>query len=140
MTPREREVSRGSTLLEVVLAIALLATSGIGLVATQLSLSRHGQSAAMRAQAAFIVDAFAEMAIDASEHAGAAEQWKARTPVLIPGGVVSTSAAAADTSKSTVSWLAKSYGPASGSDDVHMGCPAEPGRDHRECVTTVFAR
>ena len=140
MTPRTRTRSRGSTLLEVALAVALLAVSGLGLVSTQLTLSRHGQSAALRGQAAFIADAFAQTAIEGSSGVGVGDQWKARAAVLIPGAVVSTDGAGAATSSSTVSWPAASYGPASADVGALASCVGSSAQSSRECVSLVFAR
>lgn len=133
---------RGSTLLEVALAVALFAATGMGLIATQLSLSRHGQSVAMRAQAAFVADAFAEMVADAGDGAEAAGQWKARAAALIAGGSVSVDAVSAYTSSATVSWAARSYGPLSTPADAaaSASCPATSGVTRRDCVSVVFAR
>lgn len=140
MTPRARTRPCGSTLLEVALAVALLAVSGLGLVATQLTLSRHAQSAAMRGQAAFIADAFAEMAIEGSSGVGVGAQWKTWATVLIPGAIVSTAAAGVSTSSSTVTWPAASYGPASAGAGTPVSCPGSSASLRRECVSLVFAR
>jgi Tfp pilus assembly protein PilV len=141
MTPRGSARSRGSTLLEVALAVTLLATSGMGLVATQLWLSRQGQSSAVRGQAEFIADAFAEMAVEGAAGVSAGGQWKARTPLLIDGGSVSTDAAAGAVSSSTVSWPAKSSGPvpqdAVGSPSP---CAGSQGASRSECVSLAFAQ
>ena len=85
--------ARGSTLLEVALAVAIMAASGVGLIATQLSLSRHAQTAAVRAQAVFIADALAEAAVEGSSGIGAGDQWRTRASVVIPGGAVSIASA-----------------------------------------------
>jgi len=127
-------------LLEVALAVALLAVSGIGLVATQLSLARQGQSAAMRGQAAFVADAFAEMTVEATGGVGAADQWKARTAVLIPGSTVSNDGAGAYTSSSTVNWPARPYGPVSADARASVRCPGTSASPDSECVSLVFAR
>ncbi|HEY1609284.1 MAG TPA: hypothetical protein VGG24_08455 [Paraburkholderia sp.] len=132
--------ARGSTLLEVALAVALLAASGMGLVATQLSLSRHGQSAAMRGQAAFIADAFAEMAIEVGESVGAGDQWKTRTPVLIAGSAVSTEVVGAFTSSATVSWPVTAYGSASTGAGTSAPCAGSSLSARRDCVSLVFVR
>jgi len=138
MTPHGRARRRGSTLLEVALAVALLAATGLGLVATQLALSRHGQSAATRGQAAFVADAFAEMAAERSAAVGAAEQWKARASALVPGGEVLADGAGGLTSRSTISWPADAYGVASAG--AGATCPVAAVSPGRECVSLVYAR
>ena len=140
MRLRERLGSRGSTLLEVALAVALLPTSGMGLVATQLALSRQRQSSAVRGQAAFIADALAETAAEGAVGVGAREQWKTRTPVLIPGSVVTVDAVGASVSRSTVNWPAKSYGPASTGAAASLQCAGTSASSGRECVSLVFVQ
>lgn len=144
MTPRApvrpRVQLRGSTLLEVALAVAMMAVSGMGLVATQLSLSRHTQSTAIRGQAAFIADAFAEMAVEGGSGVGAGEQWKTRASVAIPGSIVSTDAGGGYASSSTVSWPAKRYGLASADAGALLPCGVTPAAPYRECVSLLFAR
>ena len=140
MTPRRCARLRGSTLLEVALAVALMATTCVGLIATQLALSRHGQSAALRGQAAFVADAFAEMAVEGHSGVGAGEQWKARVSVLIPGGSVSHSVAGIDASIATVSWPRKPYGPAPAHGGAAMPCAGAPASPDRDCVSLGFAR
>lgn len=135
--------SRGSTLLEVALAVALMAVSGMGLISTQLSLSRHAVSTATRGQAAFFADAFAEMAVEGSSGVGAGEQWKARLSDIVPGGSMSTDALGASTLSATVSWPATPYGSAtSGSATSDAGmrvpCVGAPAAPHRQCVSLVF--
>jgi Tfp pilus assembly protein PilV len=127
-------------LLEVALAVALLAVSGLGLVSTQLTLSRHGQSAALRGQAAFIADALAQTAIEGSSGAGVGDQWKTRAAVLIPGAVVSVDGGGGATSSSTVSWPAASYGPTSADGEAPGSCVGSSAQSRRECVSLVFAR
>lgn len=140
LRPRSYLHLRGSALLEVALAVTLLAVSGIGLVATQLSMSRHAQSSAARGQAAFIADAFAEMAVEGPQGFDASEQWKARTTVLIAGGIASTSQVGAYTSSSTVSWPAKPYGPASADASGLVPCTGTSASTQRECVSLAFAQ
>jgi hypothetical protein len=103
-------------------------------------LSRHGQSAAVRAQAAFIADAFAEMAVEGGQGAGSGDQWKARTSVLIPDGRVSSEGGDAYTSRATVSWPARPYGPVSADAGAPASCPGMPASSGRECVSLGFAR
>ncbi|WP_134045675.1 type IV pilus modification PilV family protein [Paraburkholderia caballeronis] len=128
--------ARGSTLLEVALAVAIMAASGVGLIATQLSLSRHAQTAAVRAQAVFIADALAEAAVEGSSGIGAGDQWGTRASVVIPGGAVSIASAGIDASVATVTWPAKPYGSAAAPQPC-AGAPASPGR---ECASLTFAR
>lgn len=132
--------ARGSTLLEVALAVALLAGSGMGLIATQLSLSRHGQSAAVRGQAAFIADAFAEMASEDGANVGAGGEWQARTPVLVAGGAVATDVIGTYMSSVAVSWPVTSYGSAPIVAGTSAPCAAPSLSARRDCVSLGFLR
>lgn len=137
---RCRSYQRGSTLLEVVLAVALMAASGVGLVATQLWLSRQDRATAIRERAAFIADAFAEMAAVADAGSVARDQWTTRASIVIPGSVVSLASSGVDASVVAVTWPAASDGlvPSGTGDRRHCGdAPASAGR---ECVSLTFAR
>lgn len=53
---------RGMALLEVMIAMGVLAVSGLGVAAAQLSVARGAQQAAWRAHAWLAADSYAEMA------------------------------------------------------------------------------
>ena len=55
----ERDL-RGSTLLEVAVALGIMATCALGLMSTHLGMARHAQVAQARERAAFAASAFAE--------------------------------------------------------------------------------
>jgi Tfp pilus assembly protein PilV len=106
---------RGATLIEVMLAVALMAVTTLGLVAAQLWIAREARAAALREQAAFVADGVAEASRVAggvgSGDAGV-QQWKARAASLLPHGDASVTGRAAGISSARVTWTAVSNLPA----------------------------
>jgi Tfp pilus assembly protein PilV len=100
------KAARGSALLEVMLAVAVMAVSSLGLVITQLSLARNTQWATAREHAAFIADAFAESAQESATGSQGASQWKTRMSTILPGSAVSLTTSGTNTFIATVSWPA----------------------------------
>ncbi|CAH2782425.1 MAG: hypothetical protein CPDRYMAC_1739 [uncultured Paraburkholderia sp.] len=81
--------ARGSSLLEVMLSVALMAVTVLGLLAGQLWTAREARATAMREHAAWIADSLAEAmsAISATSGGDAAlRQWSARVSTLLPHG------------------------------------------------------
>ncbi|CAB3781171.1 hypothetical protein LMG28614_01178 [Paraburkholderia ultramafica] len=80
---------RGSSLIEVMLAVALMAVTALGLIAGQLWSAREGRAMAMREHAAWIADSVAEAMYAPSTLDVATRQWSARASVLLPHGEAS---------------------------------------------------
>lgn len=78
---------RGSSLLEVMLAVALMAGTALGLIAGQLWMAREARAMSMREHAAWIADSVAEALYSQSADAAPA-QWSARASALLPDGKV----------------------------------------------------
>jgi Tfp pilus assembly protein PilV len=96
---RHARVAAGSALLEVVLAMALMAMCGLGLLSAQLGIARHALASATRARAAFAVDAMAEAALETGP--AARDQWRARAVANVPDARLGESA-----SQIVLSWAA----------------------------------
>lgn len=126
MTRREQA---GSALLEVALAMALMATCGMGLLSAQWGLARHASASATRARAAFAVDAIAEAALESG--AAARDQWRARAAALVKDGQVSLSG-----SQIVLSWTAP-RDEAAPERDCASATATEGGR---ACVALAFAQ
>ncbi|HEY4801430.1 MAG TPA: hypothetical protein VIH96_02315 [Paraburkholderia sp.] len=137
--------ARGSTLLEVAIALGIMAMCGLGLMSTQLGLARHAQLAAARERAVFAADAFAE-ALRAAGAAGATnaatDKWKALTAAIVPDGRLTTSSAGGDASIATVSWAAARFAAASGSAALSRVAPCIDATvpAARDCVALAFLR
>jgi len=133
---------RGSTLLEVAIALGVMALCGLGLMSTQLGLARHAQLAAARERAAFAADAIAEAARVAGATPAATDQWKVLTASVVPEGRLITSNAGGDASIASVSWAATPLGGASVSTAVSRVAPCVDATPvaGRACVALAFLR
>lgn len=124
-----RRAQAGSALLEVALAMALMATCGLGLLGAQLGLARHASASATRSRAAFAVDALAEAALETG--AAARDQWRSRAVVLVPDGQVGMSG-----SQVVLSWTAL-RDEAAQESDCASGSAKQEGK---ACVAIAFAQ
>ncbi|MCP3711709.1 hypothetical protein M3I54_32970 [Paraburkholderia sp. CNPSo 3274] len=133
---------RGSTLLEVAIALGVMAMCGLGLLSTQLGLARHAQLAAARERAAFAADAIAEAARVTGATFATSDRWKALTASVVPEGRLTTSSAGGDASIASVSWAATPLRAASGSTAVSQVAPCidATGSAGRACVALAFLR
>jgi Tfp pilus assembly protein PilV len=136
---------RGATLLEVVLAMAVMAICVLGQLATQISLSRQARAASERERAAFAADAIAEASLAPSP--GAADQWKARVPSIVPQGAIALSGAGGDATVAnvaTITWAATQSAalPDSAQPDVgdDGSCEAVSGASGRACFSLAFSK
>lgn len=95
----------GSSLLEVMLAVALMAITGLGLIAGQLWTARESRAMAMREHAAWIADSIAEAMYFSSAADAAVRQWSTRAAALLPHGEATLTTGGA-TSAALVTWTA----------------------------------
>ncbi|EIF28350.1 hypothetical protein BCh11DRAFT_03739 [Burkholderia sp. Ch1-1] len=79
----------GSSLIEVMLAVALMAVTALGLIAGQLWTAREARAMAMREHAAWIADSVAEAMCAPSAGDSAMRQWSARAALVLPQGEAS---------------------------------------------------
>ncbi|WP_408144238.1 type IV pilus modification PilV family protein [Paraburkholderia strydomiana] len=96
---------RGSSLIEVMLAVALIAVTALGLIAGQLWTAREARAMSMREHAAWIADSVAEAAYAPSTMDAATRQWSARANMLLPHGEASVGESAG-VSAALVTWAA----------------------------------
>jgi Tfp pilus assembly protein PilV len=137
---------RGTTLLEVMLAVFLTAVTALGVLAAQLWATRDARANAMREQALLIADAAIEARRPKSRDGAAAaaaialQQWQTRAASLLPHGAVSMSSAGGDASIMQVTWDVHANLPHNGDlIDLPVPCgdvavPANTG-----CVVLAFA-
>lgn len=134
------KTSRGSALLEVMLAVAMMAVTGLGLAITQLSSTRNTQWAMARERAAFVADALAESAQEGSTGNQGADQWKARMATLLPDGAVSITTSGTNTSIATVTWPAAFFHVTGQSPSASFRpCASANVAADRACVFIAFA-
>lgn len=79
----------GSSLIEVMLAVALMAVTALGLIAGQLWTAREDRAMALREHAAWIADSVAEAMYTPATGDSAIRQWDARAAAVLPHGQVS---------------------------------------------------
>ena len=136
---------RGSTLLEVAIALGIMAMCGLGLIGTQLGLARHAQLAATQERAVFVADALAEgarMAGGPGASTAATDKWKALTAAIVPEGRAEMAGAGGDASIATITWAAAQFATASGSAAVSRRGPCIDATvpAGRACVALAFLR
>jgi Tfp pilus assembly protein PilV len=81
--------SGGNSLIEVMLAVALMAVTALALIAGQLWNAREARAAAMRERATWIADSIAEAARTPAVLDAATRQWNAGAATLLPQGEAS---------------------------------------------------
>lgn len=124
-------------MLEVALAMSVMAMCTLGLMSTQLALARHAQAVAARERAAFAADAIAEAAtLPGAE----LDVWKVRVAAIVPDGLAGLSNPGADASVATVTWAFTGYAIASGAVVSPSACNGAPPASGRDCVALAFAR
>ncbi|WP_322049122.1 hypothetical protein [Paraburkholderia sp. J67] len=134
MNRRLRGLQRGSALLEVALAMALMAMCGLGLLSAQLSLARHALASATRSRAAFAVDALAEVELESST--ASRDQWRVRAAAIVPQGQVSVSS-----SFIALSWVAPPDEAAPVTQPPGYGCDSgATAHEGRACVALAITQ
>jgi Tfp pilus assembly protein PilV len=113
MNAAQARWSRGASLIEVMLAVALTAVTALGLIATQLWIARDTRAAALRERAALLSDALAEAARAPAGGDTALRQWSDRAASLLPKGDASISEHGQGVSFARVIWSAVAKTPAS---------------------------
>ncbi|CAB3783418.1 hypothetical protein LMG27177_01488 [Paraburkholderia fynbosensis] len=139
-SPRCAATCRGSSLIEVMLAVALIAVTALGLIAGQLWTAREARAMSMREHAAWIADSVAEAACTPSTTDAATQQWSARANVLLPHGEASIGESAG-VSAALVTWAAVRDMPST--DDVIDKPESCGGADvpaGSSCVALAFAK
>jgi len=131
-------VSRGQTLIEVLIAVAVTAVTVLGLIAVQLAIAREARAVSYREQAALIADALAEAARAPSVNDAALAQWKSRAAALLPKGDVGLSASAGGLSQARVTWAMQ---PGAGQViDAPASCGDTVAPQGMQCIVVALAR
>lgn len=131
---------RGSSLIEVMLAVALLAVTTLGLIAGQLWIAREARAMAMREHAAWIADAVVEAMREPAAGDAAIRQWSALAAALLPHGEASVRESGG-VSAARVTWAALRNLPRA--DDVIDKPESCGGADvpaGSSCVALAFAK
>ncbi|PMS34438.1 hypothetical protein C0Z16_01725 [Paraburkholderia rhynchosiae] len=104
LSHRETRCS-GSSLIEVMLAVAVMAVTALGLIAGQLWTAREARAMSMREHAAWIADSVAEAMSAPSASDAALRQWSTRAATLLPRGDASV-VGTGGVSAARVTWTA----------------------------------
>ncbi|MGF6634604.1 type IV pilus modification PilV family protein [Paraburkholderia sp. MM6662-R1] len=131
----------GSLLIEVMLAVALVAVSALGLIAVQVWIAREARAMTLRESAAWIADSIAEATRTPSTGDVALNQWRTWASVLLPHGDASIGESGA-VAAARVTWASVRDRPALGDASAQ---PAEPCGDvdapaGSSCVALAFAK
>ncbi|WP_206999087.1 type IV pilus modification PilV family protein [Trinickia mobilis] len=97
---------RGTTLLEVLVAVALMAVSALGVISAQLWLARGESELAMREGAVLIADSLAEAARNFTPESVALEQWRTQAASILPSAELSVREQGGRLALSVVRWAA----------------------------------
>lgn len=131
---------RGSSLIEVMLAVALMAVTALGLIAGQLWTAREARAMAMREHAAWIADSVAEAMREPSVGDSAIRQWSTRAAALLPHGEASVRENGG-VSAARVTWMTLRDTPRA--DDVidkPESCGGGDVPTGSSCIVLAFAR
>lgn len=130
----------GSSLIEVMLAVALMAVTTLGLIAGQLWAAREARAMAMREHAVWIADAVAEATREPVAADAAIRQWSSRARALLPHGEAAVRESGG-VSAARVTWAALRDMPRA--DDVMDKPESCGGADvpaGTSCVALAFAK
>ncbi|PQV52391.1 hypothetical protein [Paraburkholderia sp. BL21I4N1] len=130
----------GSSLIEVLLAVALMAVTALGLIAGQLWTAREARATALREHAAWIADSVVEATYVPATSDAAIRQWNVRTAALLPHGEVSVEARGG-LSAARVTWVApRDMPPADNIIDKPEFCGGADVPAGLSCVALAFAK
>lgn len=133
-------VCGGSSLIEVMLAVALVAVSALGLIAAQVWTARETRALALRENAAWMADSLAEAMRTPSMGDAALNQWSARASLLLPHGEASIGESGA-VAMARVTWAAVLDRPlAGGVIEQPEPCGGIDAPTGSSCVALAFTK
>jgi Tfp pilus assembly protein PilV len=135
-----RSTSVGSSLIEVMLGVALMAVTALGVIAGQLWTVREARAMAMREQAAWIADSVAEAMRTPASADTAATQWNTRATSVLPHGLASIEEGAG-VAVARVTWTSVRDLPANGEViDKPESCGGADVPTGTSCVALAFTK
>lgn len=132
-------MDKGSSLLEVLIALALLAVTMLAAVAGQLGVARGEQDATHDEHALFIAASVAEAMREPATAADALGRWQARAASVLPRAEVSIADREAGVALAVVRWAAL-HGGARPDSAASRACPPEAAPPGTSCMAMPFAR
>jgi Tfp pilus assembly protein PilV len=131
----------GDSLIEVMLAVALMAVTTLGLMAAHLWTARDARAMAMREQAVWIADSIAESMHAPGTNDTAVRQWSARAAALLPKGETSMNVVDSAVSTVRVTWAMLRNVPRSGEViDKPEPCGGQDAPAGAACVALAVAK
>lgn len=129
----------GTSLLEVLIALSLVASAVLGAAAAQLAALRGAGSAAHREQAAWIAASVAEAMAAGQGLSFRLAHMRERAGAVLPGARVSMVAEAGGAGTAVVQWPHEPDQPEQGRASRHGSCsPLDSGAPSR-CIALPFA-
>lgn len=126
---------RGDSLIEVLIAMALTAVTALGIIGSQMWLSRNERSLLARELATSVADSVAEGIRSDADRDPIVTQWRTRAAALLPDGDVDVLDRGDGLHIAVVKWRTWESG-----DSSDASC-AEPGVGAKlACVVVAFAR
>lgn len=126
-----RDIQRGDSLIEVMIALSLTAVTALGVIAVQSALARGERMALLRERATLIADSIAEGIRSDADRAAILPQWQARAVSMLPAGEVAVLDRADGVRVAAISWRA---------EDRSDPCPEPQIPPLRSCIAVAFAR
>jgi Tfp pilus assembly protein PilV len=135
-TPRPH---KGGSLLELLIALALVAVTMMGAIASQLLAVRIERSTAQRERALMVATSVVESMRDRRNGAYALPRWQAYAAAVLPGAEIAIVDRAPGVAFAVVSWVAPrsaSWTSLSARD----ACPGESAGAELACAAVPFVR
>lgn len=130
----------GASLLEVLIALSLLATSILGAAAAQLTALRHEQEHVHREHASWIAASIAEAMQVSTRSTNVLAHQRARAQTLLPDARVSVDDETAGIGAVVVQWAKGQRAASSPWTRGFDACPVAYGADaHGHCMALPFA-
>lgn len=130
----------GNSLIEVMLAVALMAVTALALIAGQLWSAREARAMAMRERAVWIADSMAEAARTPAALEAAIRQWNVGATTLLPHGEASV-VDSGGVATARVTWTSVSDMPGANEGiDKPESCGGVDIPAGTSCVALAFAK
>jgi Tfp pilus assembly protein PilV len=129
----------GSSLLEVLVALVLVALAMVGALACQLQAVTVERFTAERERALVIAASVAESMRDEHSGSNALSRWQAYAAAVLPGAEISIVDRLPGVALVAVRWAAQNP-PSKTSFFTREGCMAEPVTAGRACAAVPFVR
>ena len=134
MTRSLRRVGRGDSLIEVLIAMSLTASTALGIIGSQMWLARNERSLMARELATSIADSVAEGIRHDTGRDPVVTQWRTRAAALLPDGDVDVLDRGDGLHIAVVKWRVQA------SSDGEAVCAESSVGAKLACVTVAFAR